>query len=142
MEKKIKEIVEPINNNDIFIGHSVGRQAILRYIEKLNENEKIKKVILIAPWMHLDDNTIKEEGKKIIKIAKPWMETPINFRKIKTHCDEFIAIFSNNDPYIPLSNTKIFKEKLNADILVLKNKGHFDSTSKIDKLPELLDFIK
>jgi uncharacterized protein len=139
---KIKEIVGKANANDIFIGHSVGCQAVLRYIERLDKNEKIGKVILIAPWMHLDKKTIEEEGEESIKIAKPWMETPIDFNKIKTHCDKFVTIFSDNDPYVPLSNVNLFRIHLNADILILKNKGHFDPSHNIDKLPEILNYIK
>lgn len=140
--KRIKEIVKHVNKEDIFIGHSVGCQAVLRYIEKLNENEKLGKVILIAPWMHLDKQTIDEEGEESIKIAKPWMETSINFNKIKTHCSKFIGIFSGDDPYVPLSNINIFKKNLNAEILILNKRGHFDPSHNIDKLPELLKFIK
>jgi predicted alpha/beta hydrolase family esterase len=140
--KKISEVVGKVNKEDIFIGHSVGCQAVLRYIEKLNKDEKVKKIILIAPWMHLDKKTIEEEGEESIKISRPWMETPIGFNKIKTHCSEFAVIFSDNDPYVPLSNVNLFKENLNAKILILKNKGHFDPSHNIDKLPELLKFIK
>jgi hypothetical protein len=140
--KKIEETVKLANKEDIFIGHSIGCQAVLRYIEKLDKNEKVGKVILIAPWMHLDKQTIKEEGKESIKIAKPWMETPIDFSKIKTHCNKFVAIFSDDDPYVPLSNINLFVNHLNAEILILKKKGHFDPSHNIDKLPELLNFIK
>jgi uncharacterized protein len=140
--KKIREVVGHVNKEDIFIGHSVGCQAVLRYVEKLNESEKLKRIILIAPWMHLDKKTIEEEGEESIEIAKPWMETPIDFNKIKTHCNEFVGIFSDNDPYVPLSNINIFKNNLNAKILILKKKGHFDPSSKVDKLSELLKFIK
>lgn len=140
--KRINEIVKKVNREDIFIGHSVGCQAILRYIQQLNKNEKVKKIILIAPWMYLDKQTIEEEGEESIKIAKPWVETPIYFNKIKTHCDEFIGIFSGDDPYVPLSNINIFKKNLNAEILILNKRGHFDPSHNIDKLPELLNFIK
>lgn len=139
--KKINDIVEPLNNNDIFIGHSIGAQAILRYVEKLNNNIKINKIILIAPWIFLDKNTVKEEGDDIKKIAKPWMETPIDFTKIKSLCDNITAIFSTNDSYVPLANSKIFEKKLDAKILILKNMGHFDSSNKINKLPELINII-
>jgi len=140
--KKIKEIVRQLNKEDIFIGHSIGCQAVLRYIEKIDKNSKVRKIILIAPWMYLDKQTIEEEGEGSIKIAKPWMETPIDFSKIKTHCNEFIAIFSYNDPYVPLSNIDIFRKNLNSEILILKKRGHFDFSHNIDKLPELLKFIK
>lgn len=138
---KIKEITNSLNNNDIFIGHSIGCQAILRYLENINDNIFIDKIILIAPWITLDKNTIKEEGDEIIKIAKPWMETPINYNKIKPHVNEIISLFSTNDPYVPLSNSKIFKKELDSKIIKLNNKGHFDEAS-ISELPELIKLLK
>jgi len=140
--KKIEKVVGRVNKEDIFIGHSVGCQAVLRYLQKLDKNKKVRKVILIAPWMYLDEKTIEEEGEESIRIAKPWVETPIDFEKVKTHCNEFIGIFSDNDPYVPLSNINIFKKNLDARTLILKNRGHFDTSHNIDKLPELLKFIK
>jgi predicted alpha/beta hydrolase family esterase len=138
---KIRKVAGDLSEEDILIGHSVGCQAVLRYMETLKD-KKVAKVILIAPWMYLDENTIKEEGEEVKKIAKPWVETPIDWKKVKIHCKEFIAIFSDNDPYVPLSNTNLFKEKLNAKILILNNKGHFDPSSGIKELPEILEFIK
>jgi hypothetical protein len=141
--EKIKQVVGKLDKNDIFIGHSIGCQAILRYIETLDKSEgKIKKIILIAPWMHLDKTTIEEEGEESINISKPWMETSINFDKIKVRCKKVIAIFSTNDPYVPLSNINLFKKNLNAEIFILKDRGHFDPYHNINKLPELLKFIK
>jgi len=140
--KKIEETVGKSNKEDIFIGHSVGCQAILRYVEKLYKNEKVKKIIFIAPWMYLDKQTIEEEGEEVIEVAKPWMNTPIDFEKVKTHCNEFIAIFSDNDPYVPLYNIDIFRKNLNSEILILNKRGHFDPSHNIDKLPEILKFIK
>jgi len=137
---KLRDIIRKPDKNIILIGHSVGCQAVLRYLETINQ--QVEKVILIAPWMHLDKNTIKEEGEEVIEIAKPWMETSINWRKIKENCDDFVAIFSDNDPYVPLSNVNMFKKNLDAKILILKNRGHFDPSNNIDKLPELLEFIK
>lgn len=136
---KIKEIAGKLDKEDILIGHSVGCQAVLRYLETISQ--KVGKIILIAPWMHLDKNTIEEEGEEVIEIAKPWMETPINWKKIKNHCDNFIAIFSDNDPYVPLSNVDMFKKNLDAKILILKNRGHFDPSSNIKELPEILKFL-
>lgn len=141
---KISEITnngESIDEETIFIGHSVGCQAVLRYFEIL-ENKKAGKTILIALWMKLDEQTIKEEGEDVVEVAKPWMETPIDFEKVKKACAEFICIFSDNDPYVPLSEKDFLKEKLNAKTLVLNNRWHFDPDSGIDKLPEILEFLE
>jgi len=135
---KLKGVVET-NNEIYFVGHSVGCQAILRYIETLNPNVKIKGIVLVAPWMHLDEQTIKEEGEEVEAIAKPWMETPIDWNKVKSHSDNFIAIFSDNDPYIPLSDADLFKQKLNAQTIIKHNEEHFNETQEI---PELLKLFK
>ena len=44
---KISEIVSP-DEEIYFIGHSIGCQTILRYLERLDKNVKVKGVILIA----------------------------------------------------------------------------------------------
>ena len=138
---KLKEVVNEIDGDTIFIGHSVGCQAILRYIETL-DNIKIGKLFLIAPWMKLDQTTIEEEGEEVIEIARPWMEIPINFEKVRKACGEIICFFSDNDVYVPLSEEEFFKENLNAKTMVLSKRGHFDPHSGIKDLPEILEFIK
>jgi hypothetical protein len=138
----LKEALGNIDGQTIFIGHSIGCQTILRFLEKLEGNTKIGKVILIAPWIHLDEKTIEEEGEEVKEIAKPWVETPIDWAKVKSHCDNFVCIFSDNDPYVPLSEEKLFKEKLGAKTLVLHERSHFDPAGGVEDLPEILDFLK
>ena len=130
----LKNNVKKIDEETYFIGHSIGCQAILRFLEKLPENIKVGGGVFIAPWMHLDKNTIKEEGEQVVKIARPWIKTPINFNKIKKHTKKFLAIFSNNDPYVPLSDPKLFKEKLGAEIIIKKKQEHFHKTREIPEI--------
>ncbi len=137
---KIKDIVSP-NENTILVGHSIGCQAILRYLEIIDEDIKITGIILIAPWMKLDEQTLKEEGKEVIKVAEPWMNNPINFEKIKNHIGKAIAIFSDNDPYVSLEQKNIFEDRLGADIVIEHNKGHFDPHSNVRELPSALNAI-
>jgi len=118
----LKSNVKSLDENTFFIGHSVGCQAILRYLEKMNK--KVGGVVLVAPWMHLDKKTIEEEGEESVKISKPWMETPIDFKKVKK-LSKFVCILSDNDPYVPLSDAKLFKKELNAEIVVEHKEEHF-----------------
>jgi len=134
----LKENVKELDEETYFIGHSIGCQAVLRYLETLNSSTKIKGCIFVAPWMELDKNTIEEEGEESVRIARPWMETPINFEKVKEHTNNFLCILSDNDPYVPLSNKKFFEEKLEAKIIVKNNEEHFNETQEI---PEILNFI-
>ncbi len=134
----MKENIKDIDEETYFIGHSIGCQAILRFLENLDKEIKIAGVILVAPWMELDENTIKEEGKEVEEIARPWMETPIDFEKIKKHADRFLAIFSTNDPYVPLTEADKFKKNLGATTIIKQDEEHFNETESI---PEILDFI-
>ena len=138
----LKKNFNDINKESILIGHSIGSNALLRFLENLPKEVKINRCIFVAPWIYLDEETIKEEGEEVFEITKPWTETPINWKKIRSHCDNFICIFSGNDPYVPLSNKEIFKKELNAKILILKNKYHFNEGKGIFKLPEILQFLK
>ena len=119
-----------------FVGHSIGCQTIMRFLEKLPEDIKVKGCVFVSGWFNLKEEA--SEDDEDLKIAKPWLETPIDFEKVKKHCDNFLAIFSDNDPYVPLSDKELFKEKLNAEIIVKNNKEHFKEVEQID---EVLEFI-
>lgn len=135
LEKNIKK--EDLNEETYFIGHSIGCQAILRFLEELPDEIKIAGCIFVAGWFNLKKETYEVEEDR--KIAKPWIETSIDLKKVKKHTTNFLAIFSNNDPYIPLSDSEIFKEKLNAKIIIKHNEGHFNETQEIK---EIIDFIE
>ncbi len=137
--EKIRKIVKNPDKNTYFIGHSVGCQGILRYLETLDLKTQIGGAVLIAPWIKLDEETIKEEGEESIRISKPWVETPIDWKKVKLHTNKFICILSDNDPYVPLSNGDFFKEKLGAEIIMEKNKGHFTEGDGVKKNQTALD---
>ena len=139
---KINEWVSYLNNTlkeldeqTYFIGHSIGCQAIIRYLEQLPENIKVAGCIFVAGFFNLPNLKTQEE----IKIARPWIETPINFEKIKIHTRNFLAFFSNDDPDVPVSDSKLFKKRLGAKIIIKENEEHFNETQEI---PEMLDFLK
>ncbi len=137
----ISSIVEDPDENTYFIGHSIGCQTILRYLESL-DNRKVGGAIFVAGFFELTNLETEEEKE----IAKPWLETPIDLDKVKKATNKITAIFSDNDPFVPLEvNKKIFEEKLEAKIIIEQNKGHFDEDSGIFEisvvLKVLLDYI-
>jgi len=135
---KLKEVVGKLEKSDVLIGHSIGCQTILRFLETLDKDKKVAKVIFVAPWVRLANLSSDDEWK----IAKPWLETSIDFSKVKNKAKSFIALFSDNDQWVPLKeNVDMFKEKLNPKIVVLKNKGHFSEDEGVRELPEILNYI-
>src|SRR3989344_5903105 len=104
----LKKVIGKPDEDLYLIGHSLGNPTIFRYLETLRGNEKIGGAVLVAGYS--DDLGIKE--------LTNFFETPINFKKIKARCKKFVAIHSDNDPYVPLSYGEGIKSKLGAELIV------------------------
>ncbi len=127
--------VKVYEENTIFVGHSIGCQTIMRYFEL--QTTKAKGAVFIAPWFNLP--FLETDGEK--KIAKPWLETSINFEKIKQNLPQITAIFSDDDPDVDLSDKELFEKNLNAKTIVEHNKGHFSDDAGITELPSALEAV-
>ena len=132
----MKRIIKKPDENTYFIGHSIGCQTIIRYLESLPKKTKIGGVFFVAGWFNLKNLETKEEKL----VSEPWLKKPINFKKVKDKIKKAVALFSDDDPYVPLSDSEIFKEKLNTEIIIEKNKGHYIE-SEIQKIPIILNKI-
>jgi hypothetical protein len=131
----LAEIIGEVNENTFFVGHSIGCQTILRYLENLPADQKIGGAVLVAAWFKLVNLGANEEKR----IAKPWLETPINTEKIKQHTDKFVAIFSDNDGWVSMDNKEVFEKRLNAKTIIEHQKGHFSGSDNINELPSALE---
>jgi len=142
-EPKIEEwipffanIIGQPDENTYFVGHSIGCQTIIRYLEKIDK--KIGGVIFVAGWFTLMNLKTEEE----VEIAKSWLETPVDFDRVKVVTNNFVAIFSDNDPMVPFEeNKKLFETRFNAKIIIEHNKGHFNGSDGVTELPVVLDSI-
>ncbi len=76
---------------------------LAHYLEGLPIDKKVGGAVFVAGWL-TSPNLETEEEKEI---AKPWIETPIDFEKVKQHTKKFFAIFSGDDEVIPPSHQKI-----------------------------------
>ena len=116
LEKAIGEV----DKDTYLIGHSVGCQTIIRYLQETDA--KVGGVLFVAGWLSLQGLETQEEKD----VTEPWLTTPIDFDKIKRLSNKITAIFSLDDPFVPISDSVIFREKLGAKTITEKNKGHFN----------------
>jgi uncharacterized protein len=121
---------------DFFVGHSIGCQTIIRYLESIAP-KKVGGAVFIAGWFTLKGL----EGADEEKVASPWLIVPINFEKVKTTTRKFLAVLSDNDPYVPLGDAEIFRGKLGAEVIVQEKKGHFTGEGDTAELPVVLEKI-
>lgn len=127
-----------VDENTFFVGHSIGCQTILRFLETMPETAVAGGVVLVTPWVVLTPAGI--EGVEVV--AEPWLTTPINWESVKMHAQHFTAIFSDNDPFVAEENINIFKEKLGARIVIEKNRGHMTGDDGVIEVPEVVKVLK
>lgn len=127
----IKKAVGKPDENTYFVGHSIGCQAIMRYLSGLPAEARIGGSVFVAGWFGLMGLETEEEAAT----AKSWLETPIDLNKVRTTGGRFAAVFSDNDPFVPLEDAEIFRKMLGAQIVIEKYAGHF---AGVEELPAAL----
>ena len=117
--------------NCVLVGHSLGCTAILRYLE--SAKKKVEGAVLVAGFAErLGDD---------FKALENFVDRPLDYARVRKNCGKIVAIFSDNDPYIPLSQVALFEKKLGAKTVVLHARGHFSSSEGTTKLPEALSAV-
>lgn len=136
--KHLEEVVMYPDENTCFVGHSIGFQAILRYIQSA-DSPKTGSIVGIAPWFVLTGIDEKEDQD----IVRPWLENPIDFVKLKRIVPTSVAILSDNDPFVPLKeNEELFTKNLAAHIIIEQGKGHFSESDGVVDLPVIVPELK
>ena len=133
----LSKVVGTPDLDTYFVGHSIGCQTILRYLETINT--AVGGAVFIAGWFTLTTQALETEEDK--NIAKPWLETPIDFNKVNAVLKDSFAIFSEDDSLVPVENEIAYKEKVGARTLVINGKGHFSESDGVTEIPEVLPEI-
>ena len=131
--------VEPLDENTFFVGHSIGCQTIMRYLQTKNMC-KIGGILFVAPWLELLDFAIEDEES--YNVAKPWLNTKIDFEKVKQFTNNINCIFSDNDYFVSLDQKDKFEELLDAKTIVVSGKGHISQDDGVYELKEILEECK
>lgn len=134
---EIAKIVGELDHNTYFVGHSMGCQAIARYLAGIEGENKAGGAVFVAGFFKRLTNL---EGDPLShRVAKEWLESPLDFNEVKKHLTGSIAIFSDNDPYVPLDNQMEFKDYLNSKIIIDHGKGHFSGSKGCQSLEPALE---
>lgn len=131
--EKFKEEFEkyPVSENTILIGHSCGCAFLVRWLGETQQ--KIKKLILVAPWKIPDEGD--EEKKKFYAYEID--------KTIPERVGEIIIFTSDNEEEDGKKSVEIFHEALGGKVIELTGRGHYTKDDMgTDEFPELLDEVK
>lgn len=126
------EIKDP-NENTVLVGHSLGGKAVLQYLAALPVGMKVGQTILVASVLEKVTGLTAEE----MAFGQPWF-APLDAAKVRRATADLAAFFSDNDELIPLESEILAREQLGARTIVLPGRGHFNESSGIFEVPEVL----
>ena len=129
VEEWVAHIARLVGNHHAdcyLVGYSLGANAVLRYLQTLQKGQTLAGVLFIAPSLHINGVTPQER-----EMLAPWVDKKISFDIVKRHMNKSTAIFSDDDPVIPLVDARYFKENLDSRVIIEKGKGHFDSAANL-----------
>lgn len=127
----LSKVVGEPDEGCYFVGHSLGCITILRYLEGLKADQIVGGAVLVAGFA---------ERLKVDEL-KNFFLTPVDWEKVRSHCGRFVAIHSDNDPYVPLWYGDVFKEKLGAKLVVQHGMKHFSGGDGLTELPAALEAV-
>ena len=114
------------DENWILIGHSLGGNAILRYLEIVNR--KVAKVILMAtPFEPMKFGAIEN-----------FFGDEFDWKKIKSNSGKIIVVNEDLDPVVPLEHGKQLSQCLNCQFIIQPGYTHFDKIN-LDFLEKLIN---
>ncbi len=128
----LAQTVGTADEHTFLVGHSLGCITILRYLEQLPEEQTIGGAVLVAGF-----------GERLsYDELQNFFSQPVNWPRVRTTCPKFVALFSDNDQYVPISNADLFRRELSAEVAVLQNRGHFSGEDdSCTDLPEALEAV-
>lgn len=123
------------------IGHSIGSQAVLRYLETVGAAGKsVARTVLVAgifPTGMSPEQADAETGGNLV--LRPWFVQGLDPAKVRRAAGRCTVILSDNDPYIDLDRAKAgFRAALDPRIVIEAGHGHFNEDDRLLELPSAL----
>jgi len=119
-----------VDENTIIVGHSTGAICAMMAAEE----RKLRGIILVAPHYTDLGGKLGEESH--------WFDNKWRWDEIKKNCEFIIQYSSKDDPLISIDESIFVAEKLNSELKLFDNKGHFTASDGVLQFPEIVDDIK
>jgi len=129
----LKSYEKYINEDTIFIGHSLGGIFTLRILEQLKHG--IKAVFLIGTPIGVRPILNYDRDSSFSGFSFNW---PI----IKTRAKYFVVFQSDDDPYVSLNNGEQLAKELDVELSFIPHAGHFNKRAGYTEFEALLKKVE
>ncbi len=129
-----EKYAKDINEDTIFVAHSLGPAFVLNILEKINV--KVNVSFLVSGFLGLIG------AEPYDTLNKTFTTHNFDWNKIKQNCKTFVIINTKDDPYVPISKGEELAKNLNVKLIRLEKGGHLNADFGYTKFEYLLDLIK
>ncbi len=130
--KHFEQYRKDVDEDTIFVGHSLGAPFILNILETLDK--PIKAAFLVSGF-------IGELGPMFDPYVGSIANRNFDWDKIRKNCKKFVIFASDNDPYVPLEKAEELNKKLPSELVIIKGAEHLNAGSGYFTFDELRDAI-
>ncbi len=135
---QLAETVGTADAQTYFVGHSMGCQVIARYLATLPAGTHVGGAVFVAGFFKR--LTGLEDEPEQLETNRHWLGAPIDLERVRIHLPKSVAIFSDDDPWVPLDNQDDFRDTLGSEIVIEHGKGHFSGArDKAFDVPVVLE---
>lgn len=128
--EQVRPFTQELIDNSIIVAHSLGCFIALRELEAISLPNPVGTVILVSGFYDAPN----ESASKFFSPEPDW-------EHIRSQASRFICVASSDDSIVTPDRTRRLAHKLDAELVMLADKGHFLGSRGMETLPELLDFI-
>ena len=129
----LKKTVGAPDEETYLVGHSLGCPTILRYLQSLDDGQKVGGALLVAgfaePLVQLPELDSFTEGE--------W-----NDAKVRAGANKLTIMNSDDDPAVPYVNGEHVRDRFKAKLITVHNAGHINEKSGYTEVPFVLDELK
>lgn len=115
-----------------FVGHSLGCITIAHFLQQLPEDAAAGGCVFVAGF----------SGNIQNPATRNFYEKPLDAARVRSHSGPVTAVFSKDDPRVPLERAREFARQLEAKEVLLDGFGHFVGSRGVTRLPVVLETLQ
>lgn len=140
----IARLIGEPDHATLLVGHSLGCQAVVRYLETVGvAGKSVARTLLVAGDFPVE-RPVAEAARASHgnAVLVPWFSQGVDAAAVKRAAGECTVILSDNDPYIDVpAAIATFRTALDPKIVIVPGGGHFNEDDRLTELPAALDAL-